>query len=131
MPCWNAAVLFNESHLVNFFYAGDARANLGQPAFAQSDHALFASDALDLRSRAAIHDHFADAVGQVEQLANGGAAMITGARAFQAPGALGKRDVPPDNRIDSGLLQFLGRIFSWLLAIRTDHANEPLRHDAI
>src|SRR5258708_6363549 len=131
MPCWYAAVLLNESHLVNFLYRGDARANLCQPAFAQSDHALFASDALDLRSRPAIHDHFPDAVGQVEQLANGRAAMITGARAFQAPGTLGECDVAPDNRIDAGLLQFLGRIFFWPLAIRTDHANEPLRHDAV
>src|SRR5712664_103001 len=131
MPCWYAAVLLNESHLVNFFYRGDARANFCQPAFAQSDHALFASDALDLRSRPAIHDHFADAVGQVEQLANGGAAMITGARAFQASGSLGECDVAPDNRIDAGLLQFLVRVFFWPLAIRTDHANEPLRHDAV
>src|SRR5260370_24813562 len=131
MPCRNAEVLLNESHLVNFFYRGDARANLCQPAVAQSDHALFASDALDLRSRAAIHDHFPDAVGQVEQLANRRAAMITGARAFQAPGALGECDVAPDNRIDAGFLQFLGGIFFWPLALRTDHANEPLRHDAV
>ena len=63
-------VLLNESHLVNLFHGGDARTNLGQPALAQSDHALFASDALDLRSRTAIHNHFPDAVGQVEQFAN-------------------------------------------------------------
>src|SRR5712692_7181927 len=131
MPCWYAAVLLNESHLVNFFYRGDARANFCQPAFAQSDHAFFASDALDLRSRPAIHDHFADAVGQVEQFANCRAAVITGARAFQAPGALGKRDVPPHSRIEAGFFQFLGRISLGLLAIWTDHANEPLRHDAV
>src|SRR5713101_9422897 len=111
MPCWYAAVLLNESHLVNFFYRGDARANLCQPAFAQSDHALFASDALDLRSRTAIHDHFPDAIGQVEQFANRRPAMITSTGTFQAAGALGKRYVSPHNRVEARLPQFLGRIF--------------------
>jgi len=51
---------------------------------------FFASHALDFGSRPPIHDHFADAVGQIQQFANGGAAMITRARTFQAAGALGK-----------------------------------------
>src|SRR5256884_2812856 len=125
------SVLLNESHLVDLFHGRDARTNLGQPAFAQSDHALFASDALDLGSRTAIHNHFPDAVGQVEQFANRRPAMITSTRTFQAAGALGKRDVSPHNRIEAGLLQFLGRIFFGLRAFHTDHTDEPLRHDAI
>ena len=30
------ALLLNESHLVDFFHAGDARANFGQAAFTQT-----------------------------------------------------------------------------------------------
>src|SRR5213594_4366931 len=48
IPWRNVAALLNESHLVNLFYSGDARANLGQPAFAQRSHALFAGYALNL-----------------------------------------------------------------------------------
>ena len=85
-------------------------ANFGQTAFAQSDHALFARDALDFRSRTPIHDHFANAIRQVQQFANRGAAMIPRAGTFQASGAFGKRDVRPDRRIQARFFQFLSRI---------------------
>src|SRR4029077_7226668 len=71
-------MLLNESHLVDFFQGCDAIANFGEATLAQSDHAFFASDALDLRSGPAIHDHFAYAVGQIEQLANSRAAVESG-----------------------------------------------------
>src|SRR5713101_7183640 len=131
MPCRNAAVLLNESHLVDLFHGRDARANFGQPAFPQSDPALIASDAFDLRSRPAVHDHFAVVLDQVDPFANRRPAVITGARAFQASGALGKRDVAPHERIEARFFQFLRRISLGLLAVCTDHTNEPLRHDAV
>src|SRR5260370_9047473 len=104
MRCGNVAVLLNESRLVDFFHGAYSRANLGQPAIAQSDHAFFASNALDLRSRATIHDHFANAVGQIEQFTNRRAAMIAGAGTFQATSALGKNDVFPYGRVEARFL---------------------------
>src|SRR6266404_5289523 len=81
-------MLLNESHLVDFIQGSDPVANFCEAALAQSDHAFFAGDALDLRSWAAIDDHFADAVGQVEQLADSGAAVEPGTGAFEAAAAL-------------------------------------------
>src|SRR6266852_1583385 len=126
-----AALLLNESHLVNLFHGSDARANLGQAAIAQSNHALFAIDALDLRSRPTIHDHLPDAVVQVKQFANCRPAMIAGTRAFQASGACRERDVSPNCGIETRFLEFLRRISPGLFAVWTDYANEPLRHDAV
>src|SRR5271157_5903116 len=104
MPWRNAVALLNESHLVDFLHGGNAGANLGQTAFAQGDHALFASDALNFRSGPPIDDHFADTVGQIEQFADGRAAMMASARTFQAAGALGKRDVGPHGGIEASFL---------------------------
>src|SRR5216683_5825947 len=131
MPCRYAEALLNESYLINFLHAGDTRANFGQTALPQSDHALFPRDALDLRSRPAIHNHLADAVGQVQQFANRRSAMIPSARAFQAAGALGKRDVSPDRRIEPRFFQLFQRKPPGLLAVRANHADQALRHDAI
>src|SRR5258708_1760719 len=100
VSCRSVEILLNESHLVDFFQGGDPSADFCQPALAQSDHAFFARDALDLRGGPAIHNHFADPVGQVQQLADGRAAVESRAGTFQAPGALHQRDVRPHCRIN-------------------------------
>src|SRR3981189_235675 len=81
-------MLLNESHLIDFLQGSNPVANLGEAAFAQGDHAFFTSDALDLRGGPAIADHFAEGVRQVKKLATGGAAVETGAGAFEATAAL-------------------------------------------
>src|SRR5713101_1087400 len=131
MPCRNAAVLLNESHLVNLFHRSDTRANLGDTAFSQRDHSLFTGHALDFRRGPAIHDHFPDAVGQIQQLTNRGPPMKSRARTFQTPGTFANRDASPHGGIQAGFLQLLRTIFLWLLALRTNHAHQALRHDAI
>src|SRR6202008_995601 len=92
-------MLLNEGHLVNFFQGCDAIANLCQAALAQGDHAFFSSDALDLRSGPAVHNHLADTIGQVEQLADCRSAMESGTRAFQAPAAFHQSNRRPNRRI--------------------------------
>src|SRR5713101_1093806 len=131
MPCRNAAVLLNESHLVNLFHRGDARANLRDTAFSQRNHSLFTRHPLDFRGGPAVHDHFPDAVGQVQQLADRGPPMKSRARAFQTPGTFANRDASPHGGIQAGFLQLLRRIFLRLLAFGTNHAHQALRHDAI
>src|SRR5258708_17642502 len=86
VSCRSVEILLNESHLVDFFQGGDPTADFCQPALAQSDHAFFPRDPLNLRGRPAIHNHFADSVGHVQQLADGRAAVESGAGTFQAPG---------------------------------------------
>src|SRR5437868_2303051 len=81
------AILLNESHLIDFFQRCDAIANFSETAFAQRDHAFFTGGTLDFRSRPTIYNHFADAVGQVQQFADGGASVETRAGAFQASSA--------------------------------------------
>ena len=57
--------------------------------------------------------------------------MIASPGTFQAPGAFGKCHVAPDSRVETCFLQFLRRIPFGPFAAFADHANEPLRHDAV
>src|SRR5439155_25138068 len=118
------------SHLVNVFQRGEAFANLGQPAFAQCGHAFLAGYAFNFWSWAALHDHVPDAVCQIEQFANRGAAVITSPRALQASSAFGKRDVAPYSGIETRFLQFCMTISVGLLAALRDHAYQPFGHAA-
>src|SRR6266545_3389021 len=89
---WAARVMsgLDERHFVDFPQRGDALADLLHSRFAQERHAFFAGQALDFGSGALVQNHFADAVGQVEQLMDGGAAAEPGAAALKAPGAFHK-----------------------------------------
>src|ERR1700726_4821095 len=75
----NVEMLLNESHLVNFLERGYAIANLCEAALAQGNHAFLARDAFDFRRGPAIHNHFADAIGQVQQLTDCSAPVEAGA----------------------------------------------------
>src|SRR6266852_3603877 len=111
VSCRSVEILLNESHLIDLFQRGDPRTDFCQAALTQCDHAFFARGALDLRGGPAIHNHFADAVGQVQEFADGGAAVESGTSTFQAPCAFHQRDGRPDRRIKAGFGQFLRRIF--------------------
>src|ERR1700730_9262950 len=95
-------MLLNESHLIDFFQSRNACADLCQAALAQRDHALFARGALDLRGGTAIHNHFADAIGKVQQFTDSRAAVESGTATFQAAGTFDQRDGRPDRRIQAG-----------------------------
>src|ERR1035441_9052643 len=73
----------NERNLVDFPQGGDSAAHLLHRRIAQECHAVFLGGALDLRSGAAVQDHFADAVGEVEQFVDGRAAAEAGAAALE------------------------------------------------
>src|SRR6202030_527534 len=83
-------MLLNESHLIDFFQRSDAFADLVQTALAQRDHAFFAGDAFDLGCGPAINNHLADTIGEVQELADGRAAVESRAGALQAAGAFHK-----------------------------------------
>ena len=63
--------LLKERHLIDLAQRRDPRADLAQARIAEEGHALFPGHALDLRSRAAVDNHLADAVGEIEKLADG------------------------------------------------------------
>src|SRR5690242_757617 len=131
MPVRNVPRSVNEGHLVNFPQRGDARANFGEAAFAQRGHAFFPGDALDLRGGPAVDDHFADAVGQIQEFANGGASVEAAAGALEASGALAEHYVGPMGRIEPRFIELFRAEFPGPLAIIANHAYQALGHDAI
>src|SRR5579863_3904583 len=131
MPLRYAAASLNEGHLVDFAHGGHPDPGLGQAAFAQGDHALVAGHTLDFGSRSSINNHLANSVGKVQQFADRGAAMVTGAGTLQAAGAFAELRRLQKFRFDPHLLSFSGRYFFGSLAIRADDANQALGHDAV
>src|SRR6266568_688230 len=131
IPCRNAVALLNEGYLVDFANGGQTGADLRQSAFTQRYHALFPGHALDLRGRPAVHNHLADVVSKVHQLANRGPAVIASAGTFQAAGAFGEDHVSPLGRIEARFLEFVRRVTFGSLAVFADDANQPLGQDAV
>src|SRR3974377_1784374 len=94
------AMLLNEGHLVDFPQSGQAISHLGQSAQPQRNHTFSNRRALDLRGRPPVHNHFADMIAQVQQLADRRASVESGPRALQASGTLGKLIITSLHRLD-------------------------------
>src|SRR6266849_4611763 len=131
MPSRYAEALLNERHLIDFAQRCGAHFYLGQAAVAKRNHTLLDGRALDFGCGAAVHNHFADVIGQVQELADGGPAVIAGAGAFEAACAFGKTEFEGARRIDAAFAQFLRGKFLRALAIFANEANQALGHDAI
>src|SRR5579864_5938506 len=123
--------LLNECHLVDFLDCGNSSPNLCQPAFAQCRHSLFARDSFDFRSRAAVHNHFANAVGEIHQFTDRRTAVIARARALQASNTFDRDHAFPYRRIEAESFQIFGSVFLGPFAIRADDAHQTLREDAV
>ena len=89
------------------------------------------ADLLDLGRRPAVEDHLPDAIRQVQQLADGGAALEPGAAALDAAGAFVElvrlRQAGARARLLEQPRLDLGRP----LAVRADQTHQPLRHHAV
>src|SRR5262245_33964321 len=92
--------LFDECHLVDL----PKRRNPGQHALdgrlAQRPHAFLARRLLDFGRRLAVQDDLADVIGQIEQLAYGGAPLEARAAALDAAAALEEQTAVGQIRID-------------------------------
>src|SRR5438034_10191537 len=75
--------LFNEGHLIDFAKSRSPLGHLLQGRFAEEEHPLVFCCFLDLRGRAAVENHAANAIGKVEKFRDRGAAVETGAVALQ------------------------------------------------
>src|SRR5690242_5313230 len=122
---------FDEGDFVDLLQSGRSLLHFEQRRLPQERHALFAGQALDLRRRALIENHFADALGQVEELMDGGAPAETSAAALEAPGAFEHGDVAPLGGIQAALDQVRIGIPYRLAAEIADHAHQALRQDAV
>src|SRR6266849_1027844 len=131
MPSRYAEALLNERHLIDFAQRCGAHFHLGQAAVAKRNHTLLDGRALDFGCRAAVHNHLADMVGQVQEFADGSAAVIAGAGAFEAACAFGKTKFEGARRIDAAFAQLLRGEFLRALAIFANEANQSLGHDAV
>src|ERR1019366_10106703 len=81
------ALRLNKRNFVDFPQGGDSPAHLLHRRIAQESHAVFLGCALDLRRRAAVQDHFANAVRQIQQFVDRRAAAEARAAALEAAGA--------------------------------------------
>src|SRR5690242_3319681 len=129
--CALAFLALDEGDFVDLLQSGRSLLHFEQRRLPQERHALFAGQALDLRSRALIENHFADALGQVEELMDGGAPAETSAAALEAPGAFEHGDVAPLGGIQAALDQVRIGIPYRLAAEIADHAHQALRQDAV
>src|ERR1700693_37977 len=80
----DSLALLNECHLVDFPQRGQSGADFGDAAIAQEGHALVLGAALDFAGGPAVDNHLPNMIGEVEQLVDGGASAVAGARTFQA-----------------------------------------------
>src|SRR4029078_5121391 len=80
----SSADSFDEGHLVDFAQRRLAGEHLLDRGLAQGPHALFARRPLDLGGRLPRQDDLADVIGQIEQLAYGGATLEHGDAALDA-----------------------------------------------
>src|SRR5574340_545509 len=90
MPWWYVPTLVNERHLIDFAQRCDPSTDLGQPAASEGNHTLFDGRSLDFRGGPAVHNHFANMIGQVQQFADCRSPVVAGPRAFQAARAFNK-----------------------------------------
>src|SRR5215472_4921406 len=123
--------LLNECHLVDFLDCGYACTDLRQPAFAQRSHPFFPRGSLDFRSGAAVHNHFANAIGEIHQFTNGRTAVVARARALQASNAFHDGHIPPHRGIKAEFFQVLGSVLLRPLAIWANNAHQALGQDAV
>src|SRR5580704_2237731 len=111
MPSRYELVLVNERHLIDLPQSGYSGANLRETALTQRNHTFFNSGSLDFGGRTAVHDHLSNVVGQVQQFADRGAAVIAGSRAFQATRAFREGVSRNSGRVQSRLANFLRGVF--------------------
>src|SRR5262249_59287226 len=127
----NRKCSFDECDLVDLPQCGRAVHYTIDGAFTQEPHALLARRLLDLRRRTLFENHLADAVGQVEQLADCGAPLVPGPAALDAAEPLVEQRGVFDRRIETRFLQERARHERGTPAMRADRADQPLCQHAI
>src|SRR5580698_7348268 len=123
--------LLKECHLIDFANGGQAGAYFIKPRAAQEDHSFFLARALDFRRGPPRDDHFADAIGKIEQLADRSTPAIPGAAALEAAGTFVKRNAVPFIRIQADFFELIGGVVDWLFAMLANQADQALRQDAV
>src|ERR1039458_7339939 len=125
------ALRLDKRDLVDFPQGGDPPAHLLHRRFPQEGHAVFPGGALDFRGGAAVQDHLADAVRQVQQFVNRRTSAEACAAALEAAGAFHHRHVAPFIGVEPAFHQHRIRILDFPLAVLADLPYQALRQDAV
>src|SRR6476646_4730223 len=135
MPCQPGACVlahgFDERNLVDLLQRGQAGAHFVERGLTQETHALFPRRAADLRARLLGENHLPDAIAQIQQFVDGGAAAVSRPGAFDAALAFVEHHVTPLGRIQAAGLEHVGRVAHGLAAVVADQAHQSLRQDAV
>src|SRR2546426_9411774 len=91
---FSASPLLNECDLVNVFQCRDAGKYFLERRIAKKSHAFIVRRAFDFRCRPFFGDHFANVIGKIEQLLDGGPAAITRTIAIQATLSFIEGEIP-------------------------------------
>src|SRR5437867_343323 len=98
---------------------------------AEKPHAFFAGALLDFRGRPLLENHLANVIREVEQLADGGAALVARSSAFDAADAFVERLRVLERRVEAGFVEQRPRHLHRPAALGADGTNEPLRQHAV
>ena len=88
-------VCLNEGDLVDLLERGEAAADALERRLAQEAHAFLAGQLANFGGGLLFQDDFADGVGQVQQLVDGGSAAEAGSTALDAAGAFAEAEAAP------------------------------------
>jgi len=88
-----SAHFLDKRYAIDLVQRRDSGKHLLQRRFAKTSQPLALSSPANFRTRPALHDHFANVVGKIQQLMNGGAAAVAGVIAGIAADVLKERRV--------------------------------------
>src|SRR5438552_4097754 len=121
--------LFDERDLIDLTKRGPAFHHLLQRRLTKEEHPFVFRRFFDLRGRAAIENHAANTIGEVEKFRDRRAAVEAGAVAFEASRAFPEGLVAIERRSESRLDEKRVGIFHFALALLAMAAAQPLTDD--
>src|SRR5207237_2201134 len=125
------AASFDERDLVDFAQRRNSSQHPLDSRLAQRPHAFFAGGLLHFGCGTAREDDLTNVIGQIQQLADGRAALVARAATFDAARAFEKQAAVREPRIHRRFNQLLARDVRRALAVEADVPHEPLRQDAV
>src|SRR6266542_4101828 len=123
--------LLHKRNLINLAKGGRPLHHLQQCRLSQEVHPFVFRGLLDLRGGAAVDDHAANTIREIEKFRDGGAAVESGTVAVDAAGALPERLAAIVVRVESRLDDERIRVADLVLALGADAAHQALGQHAV
>src|SRR5215210_3038395 len=122
--------LLDERHLVDLAQRRLSFRHFQQGRLAKEGHALLVRGLLDLRGGTAVEDHGSNTIREVEKFRDRGAAVETGAVAFETARALVEGPAAVHGRVEPGVDEQLLAVRRLAPAVVADLAHEALGEHA-